>query len=125
MKNILMILISGFIAWLVPFVASFLFYTKDGLTINIFLFKSIMIVVGSITAAVLLIIYFKRVRSNFIREGIIVGAVWFVLNILLDLLILLPMSGISIPDYFTQIGLGYLSMPAMSIAVGASLASKK
>lgn len=125
MKNFLMIILFGFIAWLVPFVASFLFYTKDGLTIDIFLFKSIMIVVGSITAAVLLILYFKRITSHFAREGILVGALWFAINILLDLLILLPMSGMSVAEYFTRIGIGYLSIPAMAIAVGTSLANKK
>lgn len=51
-KNIL----YGFFAWLIPFVASFFFYTREGeLTIDIFLFKSIMIVVGSFSAAFLLV----------------------------------------------------------------------
>lgn len=116
----------GFLAWLIPFVASFFFYTREGkLTIDIFLFKSIMIVVGSISAAYLLVSYFKKIDADFFKEGIIVGAVWFGLNILLDLLILIPMSGMSIPDYFAQIGLRYLAIPAMSIAVGTSLANKK
>lgn len=121
LKNILF----GFIAWLIPFVASFPFYGKDGLMIDIFLFKSIMIVVGSVTAAVLLVLYFKKITTGYLKEGIVVGIVWFVLNIALDLLILLPMSGMSVPAYFTQIGLGYLSIPAMAIAVGASLGNKK
>jgi hypothetical protein len=39
-KNIL----YGFFAWLIPFVASFFFYTREGeLTIDIFLFKSIIV----------------------------------------------------------------------------------
>lgn len=119
-------ILYGILAWLIPFVASFFFYSKEGgLTIDIFLFKSIMIVVGSISAAILLVSYFKKIGTAYLKEGIIVGLTWFGINILLDLLVLIPMSGMSVADYFTQIGIRYLAMPAMSIAVGATLANKK
>ena len=55
----------------------------------------------------------------------IVGLTWFGLNIVLDLLILIPMSGMTLPDYFAQIGLRYVAIPAMSTAVGAALANKR
>jgi len=122
LKNIL----YGFLAWLIPFVASFFFYTREGeLTIDIFLFKSIMIVVGSFWAAFLLVSYFKKIDADYFREGISVGLTWFGINIPLDLLVLIPMSGMSIVDYFTQIGIRYLAIPAMSIAVGTALENKK
>ncbi|VVB50874.1 Uncharacterised protein [uncultured archaeon] len=116
----------GFLAWLIPFVASFFFYTREGkLTIDIFLFKSIMIVVGSFSAAILLIYYFKNINVDYLKEGIIVGLVWFGISIVLDVLILIPMSGMPIMDYFMQIGLRYLAIPAMSVAVGTALENKK
>ena len=119
-------ILYGFFAWLIPFVASFFFYTREGeLTINILFFKSIIIVVGSFSAAFLLVSYFKKINADYFKEGIIVGLTWFGINILLDLLILIPMSGMSIADYFTRIGLGYLAIPAMSIAVGTALKNKK
>ena len=119
-------ILYGFLAWLIPFVASFFFYSSEGkLTIDIFLFKSIMIVVGSFSAAILLISYFRNINVDYLKEGIIVGLMWFGINIVLDLLILIPMSGMSIMDYFMQIGLRYLAIPAMSIAVGTSLENKK
>ena len=125
-KRILKMAFYGFLAWLIPFVVSFFFYTREGkLTIDVFLFKTIMIVVGCSFASYLLISYFKRIDTGFLREGILVGAVWFAVSVLLDLLILIPMSGMSIPNYFAQIGLRYLAMPAMSIAVGTALANKK
>ncbi len=124
-KNLRMI-IYGILIWLIPFVVSFFFYTKDGkLAIDIFLFKSIMIVVGTASAAWLLISYFKKVKAGFLREGIVVGAVWLGISIVLDLLVLIPMSGMAISDYFAQIGLRYLAIPAMTIAVGTALANKK
>jgi len=116
----------GFLAWLIPFVASIFFYSREGkLTIDIFFFKSIMIVVGSFSVAILLISYFKNINVDYLKEGIIVGLMWFGISIVLDLLILIPMSGMSIMDYFNQIGLRYLAIPAMSVAVGASLENKK
>ncbi len=119
-------LLYGFLAWLIPFVASIFFYTKDGgLRIDIFFFKTIMIIVGSISGAILLISYFKKINIAYLKEGIYVGFTWFVINILLDLLILIPMSGMLISDYFLQIGLRYLIMPVMSIMVGIALENKK
>jgi hypothetical protein len=115
----------GSLAWLIPFISSFFFYTQDGgLTIDIFLFKSIMIVVGSISAAFLLVYYFKKINSNYLKEGIGVGVTWLSVNYLLDLLVLIPMSGMSVSGYFAEIGLRYLSIPAMSIAIGAILDNK-
>ncbi|WP_440951917.1 hypothetical protein [Methanococcoides sp. FTZ1] len=116
----------GFLEWLIPFAASFLFYTQEGdLTIDIFFFKSIMIVVGSISAAFLLISYFKNIDADYFKEGVIVGLVWFAINILLDLLVLIPISGMSISDYFMQIGLRYIVIPVMTITVGTALEYKK
>ncbi len=116
----------GFLAWLIPFIISFFFYTKEGkLTIDLHLFKSIMIVVGCASAAYLLISYFKKIEAEYLNEGIRVGVVWLVVNILLDLLILVPMSGMFIADYFAQIGLRYLAIPAMSVSVGTALSNKK
>lgn len=126
MKKNLRNLTYAFFAWLIPFVASFFFFTSDGeLTIDVLFFKSIMVVIGSVSASLLLISYFKKIDSDFFKEGVVVGIVWFGLNILLDLLILLPMSGMPINDYFSQIGLQYLAIPAMSLAVGTALANKK
>jgi len=124
-KNIRNIL-YGFLAWLIPFVSAFFFYSKEGgLVIDIFLFKTIMIVVGAIIGAFLLVFYFKKINNSYLREGIIVGLAWFSINILLDLLVLVPMSEMVLTDYFAQIGLRYLIIPVMSIMVGAVLSNKK
>ena len=124
-KKYLKNIFYGFLAWLIPFVASFFFYTREGkLTIDVFLFKSIMIVVGSVSAAFLLVSYFKTINANHLREGVVVGLAWFSINIALDLLVLVPMSGMSVSDYFAQIGLRYLVIPAMSITVGTALKNK-
>lgn len=124
MNKYLKILIFGFLVWLIPFIASLFFYTSGGkLIIDVFLFKAIMIIVGSVSAAFLLVYYFKKIHTSYLKEGIIVGLLWFGINILLDLLILVPMSGMSIADYFTRIGLSYIVIPVMCITVGTALSN--
>ena len=118
-------ILYGFLAWLIPFVVSIFFYTEEGgLRIDVFLFKTIMILIGSISGAFLLISYFKRINAHYIIEGIYVGITWFIINIILDLLLLIPMSGMPVSDYFLQIGLRYLVIPVMSIMAGVALAKK-
>lgn len=103
-----------------------LFYTAEGkLTIDIFLFKSVMIVVGSISAAVLVISYFKKIAAEYLKEGIILGFSWFSINIVLDLIVLVQIWGMSFGDYFEQIGLRYLVIPVMCIMLGKVLEDKK
>ena len=109
----------GILTWLVPFVIACFFYTPDGkLVIDKFLFKSIMIVVASINGALLLIIYFKKIEESYLKTGCVVGITWLVINWGLDLLILVPMAKMSLPAYFAEIGLRYLMIPVMSIAMG-------
>lgn len=112
----------GFLTWLVPFVVSFAFYKPDGtLSVDIFLFKSIMIVVASVFGSFALVKYFKSVNEQFVKEGVLLGVLWLVINIILDLIILVPMSKMSIGNYIVQIGLRYLMIPAISIGMGSVL----
>lgn len=128
MNKYLKIGLFGFLTWLIPFVVGLLLYSPQGQpVVDALVFKAIMMVVGSITGAALLVLYFRKVEKNHLSEGIMIGIVWFVLNILLDLLILVPMSKMAIGTYFAQIGLGYLTIPTMSIAMGlvAKVTSEK
>ena len=69
--------VLGFVAWLVPFLASFAFYGGQGLMVDIFVFKTIMILVGAATSLVLFPYYFRIINADFVREGAIVGGIWF------------------------------------------------
>ncbi len=68
------ILIYGVLIWLVPFVLSFLFYNPDGtLVIDIFFFKTIMIVSGSLVGVYLAVKYFRQVKKDYLEAGITIG----------------------------------------------------
>ena len=119
MKNAIRLVIYGLISWIVPFVVAVPFYTKEGtLLIDIHFFKTIMLIVSALTGGFLLVSMFKRAEGRYLREGIVIGAVWLVINLLLDFLILLPMSKMDVATYFMQIGLRYLLIPIMSISTG-------
>lgn len=112
-------IIAGFLTWLVPFLASVPFYSGNGvLLIDIALFKSLMVVTGSITAAGLMIWFFAIVKTSYTREAVITGIFWLVLNWALDALVLVGLLGMAPADYATRIGLSYFVIPAMVIASG-------
>ena len=121
-KNIKLVAF-GIAMWVVPFLASFLFFdpATQKLTIDETFFKSIMIVLSSMLGAFLLVKYFEGVQTDFVKEGIVVGAAWLAINWVLDVIILLPMSKMDVATYFMQIGMRYLIAPAMSISMALAI----
>jgi hypothetical protein len=61
---------------------------------------------------------------DFIKNGIIAGVSWFVINIAFDTMILVPMMKSTFAAYFMSIGLGYVAIPVISIAIGYTLDRK-
>ncbi|HAD11607.1 MAG TPA: hypothetical protein DCF33_04120 [Saprospirales bacterium] len=124
--NIKDLLFYGFLTWLIPYGISFLFFKPGGeLAVSYDLFKSIMIVVASITGSYCLFRYFKSVNQNYVKEGLVVGVAWFALNIVLDVVALLPIMKVSFGEYFISIGLRYLIIPVFAYTVGAMLNQKR
>ena len=65
---------AGLLSWLVPFLIAVPFYSNNGtLLIDLMLFKSIMIFVASITAAILMVWLFRVVTTAYTREAVITG----------------------------------------------------
>jgi hypothetical protein len=125
-NKILRLLILGFVMWLVPFLVSFGFFDRSGkVNINYDLFKSIMIVVSSLVGGYALIRHFRTINGNFLREAWLAGMVWLVLNLVLDLIILIPIAKMSYAEYFNSIGVRYLQIPVICIAAGTLLERKR
>lgn len=120
-KNIL----YGFLVWVIPFVSSFPFFTREGeLLIDKVFFKTIMIIIGITIGMFFIVNYFKSVDKNFIKEGILVGFSWLLINWGLDILILVPMANMTYSNYFIEIGLRYLSFPIIAVGTGYLLKYK-
>ena len=120
-KNIFL----GFLSWLIPYAISFLFFKPGGeLMVPYATFKSTIMFVGVISGCYLLNRYFKFVDADFVTNALIVGFSWFAINIVLDILFLLPFTKTTYSDYFTTIGIGYFSIPTISITLGYLLNRK-
>ena len=112
----------GILSWLIPFATGFLFYSRQGeLQIDVFFFKSIMIVEGALVGTWLLVKLFKNIKSDYVIEGAKIGLLWFAINLILDVVVLLPMSKMPFTVYFMQIGMRYFIIPIISIGLGKVL----
>jgi len=112
----------GVISWAIPYVTAVallpLIHRDPAF------FKTIMIVEGSMVGAILVVAYFQKVEGSFLREGIALGAVWVLVNWLLDYVALLPFTKMPLGRYFMEIGFEYLGIFAPTIAVGYVLATR-
>ncbi len=104
-------LLFGLLIWMVPFVTAFPFYSQTGeLSIDVFLFKSIMFLTLVLTSSFLSVIHFKKTKSSGAKANLIAGLVW--------LLILIPIAEMNTSDYLQQIGMRYLVVPIIMISMG-------
>ncbi len=114
----------GILIWLISFLGSFVvFPLKDS---NRPLFESIMPVVLTITVVTFSILFFKRVDKEFMKEGFIVGIVWFTISIVIDLFMFIPESNMHmlLVDYIMDIGLTYLIILVIPVGFGYMLEKK-
>ncbi len=112
--------LPGFLTWLVPFAVSFLFVDSSGhWIVPQPLFKSIMVVVFGGFGTLLLLAAFRRIAPT-LRSGLALGCFWLAINLILDVIVLVPLTGMSVRDYVYDIGLRYLLIPIIATAMGAS-----
>ena len=115
----------GFLVWMMPFLVSLLIFSFH--ESNRPLFESIMPLVLTITVVIFSILYFKKLEKDYLNESILIGIVWFVINIIIDLIMFLPDSPMqmSFVDYMMDIGITYLIIPTVVIGIGYLLEKKR
>jgi len=102
----------GLLSWLIPFFLSFfIFFLKKS---NAPLFSTIMYLVVLLTAGILLALYFRN-RPVTVREALLVGSLWFVMNLVFDYPMFAygPMKMTAL-GYYSEIGLVYLTFPVFA-----------
>jgi hypothetical protein len=111
----------GFLVWLIPFVVSFSIAPLKESWRS--LFESIMPVTLSLVVVGLALPYFRRVRGRFIKEGVLLGCLWFAISVVIDLpLMLNPPMNLTLVEYTADIGLTYLMIPVMTTGIASALA---
>lgn len=80
---------------------------------------------GPIRVIVCSFVYFRKVSLGFVTEGIVIGVLWFIVSIAIDLLLFTwgPMA-MTFVDYMKDIGLTYLIYPIVTIGIGYLLEKK-
>jgi uncharacterized membrane protein YpjA len=107
-------------------VASFFFFRPGGeMIVPYATFKGIITVVGVGSGCYLLYRYFLLVTDHFAKQGIVVGVMWMLINLVLDMIFLVPMAKLNVSEYLLTIGISYLSIPAIAITMGYLLHDKK
>lgn len=115
---------AGFavLAWLIPLAFSMaIFPLKES---QPKLFDTLMGVAVAASTALLGWLYIRRLAGGHLRAGIRIGIVWMLTNLLLDGLMFSggPMK-MTPAEYMADIGLAYLAIPAITIALGATAAA--
>jgi hypothetical protein len=112
----------GLLVWLVPFVVAFVaFPLKESWRS---LFESIMAVTVALTVVPCALLYLRPVRAGLVREGLLLGLLWFGISVAIDLpLMLNPPINYTLLEYVADIGLTYLMMPVLT--VGLAMAASR
>ena len=127
MNKTIKLFLFGFLTWLIPFILGFLLYplVQSNDQDLIYLFKSIMIIVGTASGVWLYYLYFNKISEDFIKNGIITGLTWFLMNIILDLIFLVVLFQSPLLEWIFGIGLRYLNLFVIGIGIGIILKAKK
>ena len=69
MKKWLKVILFGIGIWAIPFIVAMFFYSPEGtLKIDLIFFKTVMLLVGALTGAYFIILYFKNLEKKFFKE---------------------------------------------------------
>jgi len=116
MRSARRVIFYGLLLWFFTLVISMaLFPLKRSWPV---LFDSIMPVALTIVTVVFVNLYFREGRACSVKDGARLGAVWLAINLLMDLPLFSygPMR-MSLRDYFADIGLTYLIIPAITLGL--------
>jgi hypothetical protein len=75
---------------------------------------TVVVVVGAV-------LYFHRVQTSFVKEGVVLGVLWLAISVLIDLpLMLSPPMNYTLVEYAADIGLTFLMMPVITVGIGVA-----
>ena len=113
------VLLAGLATWIVPLVVSMGFFDRAGnLTVAAGLFHSALSVVLAGTVAWAMV-WVARAVPMTAGAGLAVGVLWLGLNLGLDWLVLLPMTGMGAGAWAADVAPRYLAIPLVTAAIGA------
>ncbi|TFG50770.1 MAG: hypothetical protein E4H37_08835 [Gemmatimonadales bacterium] len=125
MTSIKRALLFGLLIWLIPFAVAFVIFPLRESSRP--LFESIMPVAIAVATVMFGVLYFRRVTRQHLREGILIGLIWLVMCLLIDMPLMLlggPMQ-MTLSEYISDIGVTYLMIPVITIGMGAVVGQRE
>jgi hypothetical protein len=110
----------GVLVWLLLFVTAFIAFPLRNSARPVF--ESIMSVAVAATAVVFGLLYLGHVQRNLVREGFLLGVLWFVVCVMIDAPLMLfggPMQ-MSPGEYMGDIGLTYVGIPVVTTGLAVA-----
>lgn len=106
----------GLLVWLIPFVVAVCAFTLKANWRS--LFESVMAVTVAATVVGFGVLYLQRVERTSPREGFLLGLIWLLLSVGIDLpLMLSPPINYSVAEYVADIGLTYVMIPIITLGL--------
>ncbi len=113
----------GLLVWLIP---SLITVILGSFLAAMNIFEIVSAVAIAVTVMVFSYLYFKGIIEDFIKEGILIGIIWLVISIVLDIiLVMLGVSELSLNTYMMYVAPLYLIIPAITIGLGLYMNQKK
>lgn len=122
MNTLKPLFLYGLLIWLVPFILGLILFPIRNSDRPFF--ESIMPVALGLSVVVALIQYQKKTPLTNLRDGILIGLLWFGMSVVIDLLFFSwgPMK-MAFGDYWKDIGFTYLLIPIITVGIAAGKTS--
>lgn len=116
MSNVRKAMLYGFLIWLFVFGVAFVIFPLREMWRP--LFESIMPVAIVLATTAFAHLYLKEIQDRVIREAVIVGCVWFLISLIVDIPLMMtgPMQ-MPLVEYMADIGVTYLMIPPIVISM--------
>lgn len=109
----------GLLSWIVPLLISIPLVGRDGEpTIDVIAFKTVMLIVGVSTWGLLLAYYVPQLGGNYVTGALTAGVVWFGINVVLDLVVLVAIFGTPVNEWAVETGARYILILILAGTVG-------
>ena len=112
----------GVLVWLIPSLITVTLASFVAMNV----FEIISAVAIAVTVIVFSYLYFRGITENFIKEGILIGIIWLIISIILDLiLVAVGISQLNLTSYAMYVAPLYIIIPAVTIGLGVYMKQKR
>ncbi|MFH0886993.1 MAG: hypothetical protein V1843_02370 [bacterium] len=123
MKKILRFGLYSFLVWAAPLAVSMFFFAGGGE--GTFMSKLGLVAGLALVNAMILGLYFQTIEEGFLFKGIAIGIAWFVVNGVLDYMVLVGMFHMTLDAWLAQVGLRYLIVLLFATGMSYIVESRK